>query len=825
MSNTPLYKSLGIIALAVMAHWTAPAFAAATTEPAPVDLIEYEDVEQPVPVFQALLHRGEQLLETGHYNESLNYLTSAHRLAEHHQLAEQANLAKGLLGNLYTVLREPAKAQPRLQEAYSASSAANWVTQAADQANYLAIHHSYANRYDSALSYFKESEQWSDQAGQQLMVMQSRLNIAKLYFQKAEQADAGAQDYQHAARQLRNALDQLQAMAADQEAPLTSFWLSAGYLSSQLQQHGIDTARHKKQAFNALSMAARLAKSEGQPRNLSLAKGHLGEMYAGEKRHQEALALFDEAIHFGQQAQANDLLMEWEWQKGRIYKTRGQRELALEAFRHAVRHVETIRQDIPVEYNDGRSSYRATLEPLYLTLAELLIDSASDTRSGQGTDAEDLSRSLFAEAQQTVELIKRTELEDYFNNRCVIEARADVDISSLEAQTAAIYPVILPDKLEIIVSVDGNYEHTSVAVEAEYLKQLATGFAKELRTMGSGYRYFAESLHDYLIKPIQPILDKHNVQTLVFLPDGPLRLVPVSALHGGERFVIEDYAVVTSPGLTLFDPQPIPRGEINTLLAGVSRPGQVVRDLPEPIIAAIINPEGPDPIATEKLVASRDLSSYLARGLKAKGSEPGQAPQPSQLTPDQVLQLQDLLALPGVAAEINQLKTIYPSTVLLNDSFRKADLVEEVTENEFQLVHIASHGIFGETSQDSFVMAHDEVISMDELERLLTSNQFAEQPIEMLTLSACQTAEGDDRAPLGISGIAIRANVSSALGSLWSVSDQATVGLMNRFYTNLKSPELSKAQALQKAQVDFVQNSDLDHPFFWSPFILIGNWL
>ena len=659
------------------------------------------------------------------------------------------------------------------------------------------------------------------------MVMQSRFNTARLYFQRAEQAEADASDYQRASQQLRDALDQLQAMAAEQKAPLTSFWLSAGYLSSQLQQQGIDTARHKKQAFNALLMAARLAKTEGQPRNLSLAKGHLGEMYAGENRYQEALALFDEAIHFGQQAQANDLLMEWEWQKGRIYKTQGQRELALEAFRHAVRHVETIRQDIPVEYNDGRSSYRATLEPLYLTLAELLIDSASNAKSGQGTGAGtgELSKSLFAEAQQTVELIKRTELEDYFNNRCVIEAKSDVDISSLEAQTAAIYPVILPNKLEIIISVDGNYEHTSVDVDAEHLKQLATGFAKELRTMGSEYRYHAESLHDYLIKPIQPILAKHNVQTLVFLPDGPLRLVPISALHSGEAFVIEDYAVVTSPGLTLFDPKPIPRGEINTLLAGVSRPGPVVQDLPEAIVAAIINPEGNDPIATENMVASRDLSRYLPRGLKAKGSEPRQVPQSSQLTPAQVLQLQDLLAIPGVAAEINQLKTLYPSTVLLNDSFEKADLVDEMTENEFQIVHIASHGIFGETSQDSFVMAYDEVISMDELEGLLTSHKFADQPIQMLTLSACQTAEGDDRAPLGISGIAIRANVRSVLGSLWSVSDQATVGLMNRFYTNLKSPELSKAQALQKAQVDFVQNSDLDHPFFWSPFILIGNWL
>ncbi len=90
-------------------------------------------------------------------------------------------------------------------------------------------------------------------------------------------------------------------------------------------------------------------------------------------------------------------------------------------------------------------------------------------------------------------------------------------------------------------------------------------------------------------------------------------------------------------------------------------------------------------------------------------------------------------------------------------------------------------------------------------------------PVELLTLSACQTAEGDDRAPLGLSGIALKARVRSALGSLWPVSDDAAAELMAGLYRNLGQGGASKAEALRQAQ--------LAHPFFWAPFVLVGNWL
>jgi CHAT domain-containing protein len=97
--------------------------------------------------------------------------------------------------------------------------------------------------------------------------------------------------------------------------------------------------------------------------------------------------------------------------------------------------------------------------------------------------------------------------------------------------------------------------------------------------------------------------------------------------------------------------------------------------------------------------------------------------------------------------------------------------------------------------------------------------------VELLTLSACETAVGDDTAALGLASVAIKAGARSALASLWSISDQASSELVSTFYSRLQDPALSKAQALQQAQVAFLDDLRYRHPGYWAPFLLIGNWL
>ncbi|HEY9301543.1 MAG TPA: CHAT domain-containing protein, partial [Phormidium sp.] len=111
------------------------------------------------------------------------------------------------------------------------------------------------------------------------------------------------------------------------------------------------------------------------------------------------------------------------------------------------------------------------------------------------------------------------------------------------------------------------------------------------------------------------------------------------------------------------------------------------------------------------------------------------------------------------------------------------------------------------------------------LDTLLRSNQRATNPIELLVFSACQTAAGDNRATLGLTGIAVRAGARSTVATLWNVDDEATALLMANFYKELSNSKVTKAEALRRAQQLVLQENQFSHPYFWSAFVLVGNWL
>ena len=109
------------------------------------------------------------------------------------------------------------------------------------------------------------------------------------------------------------------------------------------------------------------------------------------------------------------------------------------------------------------------------------------------------------------------------------------------------------------------------------------------------------------------------------------------------------------------------------------------------------------------------------------------------------------------------------------------------------------------------------------MERLL-GDRDAATPLELLVLSACETADGDNRATLGLAGLALRAGTSSTLATLWRVRDDSTIQLMEQFYTELMQSGVSKAEALHRAQKALLQDRKYQNPRSWSPYILVGNW-
>ena len=119
-------------------------------------------------------------------------------------------------------------------------------------------------------------------------------------------------------------------------------------------------------------------------------------------------------------------------------------------------------------------------------------------------------------------------------------------------------------------------------------------------------------------------------------------------------------------------------------------------------------------------------------------------------------------------------------------------------------------------------MTYDRMLTLNHLEELLIKRSET-KPINLLVLSACETAKGDDRAPLGLTGVALKAKAQNALGSLWPINDNAAVKLMQEFYLGFSQRGLSKTHALQQAQILLLNNPETQHPFYWAPYILVGN--
>ena len=254
-------------------------------------------------------------------------------------------------------------------------------------------------------------------------------------------------------------------------------------------------------------------------------------------------------------------------------------------------------------------------------------------------------------------------------------------------------------------------------------------------------------------------LETAQADTLVVVPDGALRTIPIGALHDGASFLVRKYATAMTPGLDLTDPAPLSRDHPNILIGGLTGP------------------------------------------------------------------VEGFSALPYVAEEISRIQELYGGRVLKDQDFRLADLERELRNGAFTMVHIASHAQFEREVDESFLLTFDGKLTLDRLDQLIGLFRFRQNPLELLALSACETAAGDAQAALGLAGVAVKAGARSALATLWHIEDPATSMIISAFYRKLQNPLLSRAAALQAAQLALMEDPRYEHPGYWSPFVLINNWL
>jgi CHAT domain-containing protein/Tfp pilus assembly protein PilF len=706
------------------------------------------DTKQPQAHRVALTHLAQAYEALGHYSEAADSLRTALKLAEHAGDRTQVAIVLAHLGDVAVATGDMAEADQRLRDALALAR------ELGDAGLVATILHTRGNLFmaqqqpHEALAAYRDSAASAQQAHQ--------VGIAARALAHAALAAERDGQPQGSRALLDEALAHLRQAAPSHDTAYDALLIGRAY-------HRLAHADPPLvlRAAAVFTEAADQAQRLDDARALSYAWGYLGRLYEDEGRSQEALQLTRQAALAAQRVHLPESLYLWQWQTGRLLRALGEIDPAMAAYERAVATVQSIRPELLRGAGGASTSFRASVGPLYVELTDLYLRQAAALEAqGQEAGTPQVERAL-SQARITVEQFKTGELREYFGDECVDAARRSTTaLERVAPDTVIVYPLLLPDRTELLVSLPTGLKRIALPVAGPQLEQRVTIFRNALDERDPlRYLQHAQQLYTWLIQPLAADLAAWHIQTLVFVPDGALRLLPWAALYDGQQFLIEKYAVAITPSLTLTEPRPLPREQGQVLAAGMAS--------------------------------------------AVEGFPP----------------------LPRVREELQGLQRLYGGVVLLDQAFGPERLDTTLRQGTFGIVHIAAHGHFAPDAAQSFLLTGQGKLTMAQLAQMVGRLRFREQPLELLTLSACETARGDDRAALGLAGVAIQAGARSALATLWLVADEAAAVLMETFYQHLQDPGMSKARALQQAQLTLLKQSQYADPFFWAPFLLINNWL
>ena len=642
---------------------------------------------------------------------------------------------------------------------------------------------------DTALSFYQQAI-----AGSTSTRLQAQLNQLSLLLKNERWSEA------------QGLLPQIQMQVSQLPLSQTAIYSQINFAQSRLQgkKHwqGKDSQSTMMDVAQVLSTAAQQAESLEDKRAQAYALGKLGELYEeaaddlsklGKQQESTQQLMFAkdvtrQALYLAKAAaNASDITYLWQWHLGRILKTQAAAGIlpeqnkaeAIAAYEAALETLQALRRDLVSANQNEQFSFREDVEPAYRELIELLLESAPNDLNQQLATTDEALQDNLVKARETLEALQLAELQDFFRQSCAIDNTVAIDqvVDRVNEQSksnphiAIIYPIIQAKKLSVILKLpqQKQFLHYSTDIDQDIVKTKLKTFRSELTQPDKliSFQKTADEVYSWLIRPAEQILHHNQIETIVFVLDGYLKNIPMSALYDDKhnRYLIESYSVAITPGLTLPEPKAIGTERIRLLFAGMT---QAIED--------------------EKI----------------------QFP-----------------ALVAVSDEAKQVKMIIPDTeILLDKDFTKLSLQSKVEISPFQIVHLATHGKFSQNQDETFILTSKGRIKVTDLDQVLrTRGQAQPKPIEILVLSACETAEGDDRAALGLAGVAVRAGARSTLASLWPVDDETTAFLIPEFYNQLIHANVSKAEALRQSQLKVLQNPSYAHPNYWAPFILVGNWL
>ncbi|BDA67827.1 TPR repeat [Calothrix sp. PCC 7716] len=519
--------------------------------------------------------------------------------------------------------------------------------------------------------------------------------------------------------------------------------------------------RDIQRPYAVLATAIQIARDINDNHAYAYALSEIGELYEKTRQYPEALKLTQQALVIAQAENVDDVI---------TYQLQWQLGRLLRT---------------QFDIKGAIASYDAAVQTLSKLRSDLVAVN-TDVQFSFKESVEPVYRQLVAlllesqtpgrpdpkvldKARQHIEALQLAELDNFFKEACLQGKKVVLDkvVDKENPNTAILYPIILGDTLQVIVKIPNQQLklYTTKISQAEVETTVAQ-LRRDLIDPSAieSLKIQSQKLYTWLVKELEPNLAPNGVNTLVFIPDTVLGSIPFSALFDGKNYLIEKYAIAMNAGLQLLDPQPLQRQKLNALTAGLIEP----------------------PYPYKKFAS-----------------------------------------LPGIKLELEQINQAGIKTkTLLNQQFTSQKLDNLVQDTPFNIVHLATHGQFSSRVEDTFILAADGPINVREFDNILRSrDQTQLEALQLLVLSACQTAEGDKRAALGLAGVAIKAGARSTLASLWQIEDEPTAIFVGEFYRKLKDAKLSRAVALQKAQLKLLNHPNYKAPTHWAAYVLIGNWL
>ncbi|OUL27337.1 hypothetical protein BV378_12045 [Nostoc sp. RF31YmG] len=711
--------------------------------------------KQPDSLLKAtgLLSLGKSLLVVGDVNKSRQILEQSCQIQAKRSQVEE-------ICNLKLSLDNKAQAQPNIEQERLAEILLSLGNTAQAQQN-----------SEEAIQFYKRAASISQKQRTQL---QAQLNQLRLLVQSLPTESPTPALSQEILSQVASLSAKLESLPASRSSVYARINFAQTLLklakTGVLAKGGIPTQNTCATA-DSLCTAAKVvatgyqqAKILEDVRSQAYALGTLGSLYEQTQQWSEAQTLTQQALKLAEGIQARDIAYRWQWQLGRILSASGNaqgNELgAIAAYDKAVKNLKSIRRDLVTVNRDAQFSFRDEVEPVYREYVSLLLPKTGEPST------ENLDK-----ARKVIESLQLAELDNFFRRACVDAKPVQIDEIDQQKQTAVIYPVVLSDRLSIILSLPHQQNNKSLKLHTVILPQKT--FEEKIKELHQkiffrSAREFVQTsqqVYEWFIRPIESDLQNSGVKNIVFVLDGTLQSIPIAALYDQQKkqYLIEKkYNIANTPGLELLPPQPLAKKRLQAVVGGLS---------------------------------------------EARDNFP---------------------ALPGVKYELEQIKGIFSTAGnFLDNNFTLQRIEEAVQSFPGGILHLATHGKFSSKAEETFILTWNQRLNVNDFSSVLKTRETNQQTaIDLLVLSACETAAGDSRAALGLAGIAVQSGARSTLATLWSVNDEATAALMIQFYKEIAQNH-KKAEALRNAQLFLLSgelNPKFKHPYYWAPFVLVGNW-